>query len=220
VKSRIYQMREPDRPAPADRVAEEPNGDPGVRDSTGEASVAEGPASVSQWEEEGGATGDAAPPLGRGPAEPQQPPIDYKDRWLRAEADLQNYRRRAQRESELVRRAAEEAVLLELIGMVDDLERALAAAREAEAPEPWVQGVSLVVNRALDYLQREGVFPMDPTGQPFDPALHEAILEVDAPTGAAPGTVVQVARKGYRRGERPLRAARVVVARSAPRSDA
>ncbi|HEY3216263.1 MAG TPA: nucleotide exchange factor GrpE [Candidatus Eisenbacteria bacterium] len=215
MKSKIHEMREPADRTPAEPMATEPNDDP-VVGGAGEAPALEGPASVSRWEEEGGATGAAAPPVDREPAEL---PIDYKDRWLRAEADLQNYRRRAQRESELVRRAAEEAVLLELIGMVDDLERALDSARQAGAPEPWVQGVSLVVNRALDYLRREGVVPVDPKGQAFDPALHEAILEVDAPDGATPGSVVQVARKGYRRGERPLRAARVVVARGATRSD-
>jgi molecular chaperone GrpE len=58
-----------------------------------------------------------------------------------------------------------------------------------------------------------GIEPVDPSGAPFDPNFHEAILEVDAPEGAAPGTVVQVAQKGYRRGDRSLRAARVVVAR-------
>jgi len=184
------------------------------------------PGGMSRWEEEGGATGSAglpgpeagAPGSTVEPA-PPEPAIDYKDRWLRAEADLQNYRRRAQRESEQVRRAAEEAVLLELIATVDDLERALSSAREAGAPESWTQGVALVVQRALDYLDRQGVVPVDPAGQAFDPELHEAILEMDTPSGAAPGAVLQVVRKGYRRGERPLRAARVVVARTSARSD-
>jgi len=55
---------------------------------------------------------------------------------------------------------------------------------------------------------------VDPVQQPFDPNFHEAILEIDAPPGAAPGTVVQVVHKGYRRGDRALRPARVVVARA------
>ncbi|HYM82247.1 MAG TPA: nucleotide exchange factor GrpE [Candidatus Limnocylindria bacterium] len=140
-------------------------------------------------------------------------PIDFKDRWLRTEADLQTFRRRAAREAEEGRRNAEEAVFRELVAAIDDLERALDAAREAAAPESWRQGVALVVQRLRDYLQRQGVQVVDPLGQPFDPAFHEALLEVNAEAGVLPGSVVQVVHKGYARGDRALRVARVVVAR-------
>ncbi|MBI1799826.1 MAG: nucleotide exchange factor GrpE [Candidatus Eisenbacteria bacterium] len=138
---------------------------------------------------------------------------DFKDRWLRAEAELQNYRRRAQRDAEESRRDAEERVMLEMISAVDDLDRALDLARESGAPESWIQGVRLVANRIGEYLARRGVTAIDPVGEPFDPQVHEALLEVEPPSGVAPGSVVQVALKGYRRGPRALRAARVVVAR-------
>jgi len=163
----------------------------------------------AQWESEGGAvpSGDSAEGV------VAHETVDYRDRWLRAEAELQNYRRRVQRESDQVRRAAEEAVLVELIAVVDDLERALRVAEEAGAAESWTRGVALVVQRALDYLRRQGVTAMDPLGRTFDPAFHEAVLEMDAPEGSAPGSVLQVVQQGYRRGERSLRAARVVVAR-------
>ncbi len=109
---------------------------------------------------------------------------------------------------------AEESVLLEMVGTLDDLDRALASTASAGAPDAWTQGVTLVAQRVRDFLARQGVSAEDPLGQPFDPAFHEALLEVDAPEGVAPGTVVQVAHKGYRRGARPLRVARVVVARA------
>jgi len=144
---------------------------------------------------------------------PPAPDVDYKDRWLRAEADLQNFRRRAQRDIEEARRAAEERVLLEIVAAIDDLERALDSARAAAAADAYVQGVQLVAQRLSEYLARQGVTALDPLGQPFDPRFHEALLEVPAAEGARPGDVVQVALKGYRRGERALRAARVVVAR-------
>jgi molecular chaperone GrpE len=144
---------------------------------------------------------------------PPAPDVDYKDRWLRAEADLQNFRRRAQRDVEEARRAAEERVLLEIVAAIDDLERALDSARAAAAADAYVQGVQLVAQRLSEYLARQGVIALDPLGQPFDPRFHEALLEVPAAEGARPGDVVQVALKGYRRGERALRAARVVVAR-------
>jgi len=73
--------------------------------------------------------------------------------------------------------------------------------------------VALTAQRMRDVLARYGVEVIDPQGAPFDPAFAEAILEVDAPPGLAPHDVVQVVQKGYRRGNRALRPARVVVAR-------
>ena len=152
------------------------------------------------------------------PAGSESPPtpevIDYKDRWLRAEAELQNFRRRVRRDIEESGRRAEEAVLLDLLSLLDDLERAHRAAGESGAPAPWSEGVALVLQKGRDYLERQDVQAVDPVGQPFDPRFHEAILEMDAPDDVAPGTVMQVVHRGYRRGERALRPARVVVARS------
>ena len=136
-----------------------------------------------------------------------------RDRWLRAEAELQNFRRRAQRDLEEARRFTEERVLLEMISMLDDLERGLESAREAGAPDPWVQGVQLVAQRMGDYLAGLGITPTHPLGERFDPEFHEALLEVDAPPGTEPGEIVLVVRKGSRRNGMALRAARVVVAR-------
>ncbi len=141
-----------------------------------------------------------------------------RDRWLRAEAELQNYRRRAVREREEARRGAEESVMLEIIAALDDLDRAVAAATQAGAPGPWLEGVKIVVSRLVDYLARQGVVVLDPLGLPFDPAFHEAILEAEVP-GVEPGCVAQVVLKGWRRGDRALRAARVVVARAPQRSE-
>ena len=155
------------------------------------------------------AAGDAAPIR----ADDTTAPVDFKDRWLRAEAELQNYRRRAGRDLDEARRDAEERVMLEMISALDDLERALGAGREAGAPEAWLQGVQLVAQRMGETLARLGVSVLHQLDEPFDPELHEALLEVDAPDGVAPGAVVQVVLRGYRRGSRVLRAARVVVAR-------
>ena len=139
---------------------------------------------------------------------------DYKDRWLRAEADLQNFRRRAVRDREEYVRMAEDRLLLESIGLLDDLERAVAAFTAEQAAEAWVQGVVLTAQRMRDALARNGVTVVPSVGQPFDPTVHEALLEIDAPQSVAPGSIVQEVQKGYRRGERSLRAARVVVART------
>jgi len=135
-----------------------------------------------------------------------------RDRWLRTEADLQNYRRRAQRDVEEARRGAEDRALLDVIEYLDDLERALSAAREAGAQAAWVQGVELVAQRMRDGLSRAGVVAVTPMGEAFDPRFHEALIEMPAPEGTPAGTVLHVERTGYRRGDRMLRAARVAVA--------
>lgn len=156
----------------------------------------------------------AAERLGR-PAEP-----DYKDRWLRAEAEIQNVRRRAARDREESVRSNEDRILLDLIEVLDDLERALAALGAEQGhppkvgPASWAQGVALTAQRMREVLARRGVVPIEAVGQPFDPTLHEALLEVPSAEGIAPGAVAQEVQRGYRRGDRALRAARVVVAKS------
>jgi len=140
---------------------------------------------------------------------------DYKDRWLRAEAEIQNTRRRAVRDREESVRAAEERILLDMVEVLDDLERALAAMPQepGAGSSAWAQGVALTAQRLRDALARRGVTPIATVGEPFDPAYHEALLEVEAPKGIRPGAVVQEVQKGYARDNRALRAARVVVAR-------
>ena len=104
-------------------------------------------------------------------------------------------------------------MLLTTLEHLDDLERALESARAAGASESWAQGIQLVMQRMRDALARHGVTEIEAVRVPFDPAVHEALLEVDAPVGVAPGQVVEVVRKGYARRGRALRPARVIVAR-------
>jgi molecular chaperone GrpE len=170
---------------------------------------------------EGAEPGGERSPAGAAPDAAASPGVEelraeceqLRDRWLRAEAELQNFRRRASREREETRRDAEESVFLELLAVADDLERALGSLPGDPEHRSWADGVELVVRRIREYLRRQGVEPVDPLGERFDPSLHEALLEVDAGERCAAGTVTEVALKGYRRGDRALRAARVVVAR-------
>jgi molecular chaperone GrpE len=158
-------------------------------------------------------------PVDVGPAAEAEPvtsgeDVDYRDKWLRTEADLQNYRRRAQRDAEEGRRAAEDRLLRDVIDVLDDLDRAIGAAQETGAEEKWLAGVQLVASKLREMLTRYGVTPIEALGRPFDPHEQEALLEVDAPEGRAPGEVASVVRTGYRRGDRVLRPARVAVARA------
>ncbi|MEO5617139.1 MAG: nucleotide exchange factor GrpE [Candidatus Eisenbacteria bacterium] len=159
-------------------------------------------------EAEAGAPGAAAEI-----AEPAAELVEVRDRWLRAEAEIQNVRRRAQREREELRRELEDQWLLEAAAVLDDLDRGLAAARASGAPEAWTRGFELSGQRLRELLERYGMTAVEPVGQLFDPRLHEAMLEVDGTPGMAPGTVAQVVTRGYARNGRSLRAARVAVTR-------
>lgn len=118
---------------------------------------------------------------------------------------------RLARESErdLARRTR--AVLVDLIAVLDDLERALAAGRREAQGTPLLAGIELVERNFLAALARHGVTRIEALGAPFDPALHEGVSLVPATGGTPPGRVVAVLRSGYRMGEELIRAATVVI---------
>jgi len=132
-----------------------------------------------------------------------------EDARLRAEADLQNVRRRAAREHEDAERRGEERVLNALFAVIDDLERARDA---AGADSPVRAGIDLVLQRAREELARLGVSPIHPHGEPFDPHAHDALLSAESDEHAA-GHVSHVISPGYRRDRdgRVVRHARVQV---------
>ncbi len=160
----------------------------------------------------------APPATPESPAPEAGPPAaeaaEFRDRWLRAEAEMQNVRRRAARERDEAIASAENRFLLELVELLDDLERALGAVAPAEQAAAWVQGVALTAQRMRDTLARWNTFAIEAVGRPFDPNRHEALAEIEAPDGFEPGQVAGEVLKGWRRGERTLRAARVLVARA------
>jgi len=136
---------------------------------------------------------------------------EQKDRMLRAMAEADNVRRRAQRDAEDRVRYANEALLRELIPVLDNLDRALASARAAGGAESVVSGVELIQRELLRVLERAGVARYSAVGQPFDPTRHEAIARVVSPQAAA-NTVVSEQLPGYLLHDRVLRPALVAVA--------
>jgi len=136
--------------------------------------------------------------------------LRLRDERLRAEADLQNARRRAARESDEAERRGEARAFGAFLTLIDDLERAHAAVPAGETGGPLLAGVALVLSRAMDELARIGISTIDPLGEPFDPHAHEALLSAASESHPA-GVVSQVIARGYRHGERLLRPARVVV---------
>ncbi|HSS81215.1 MAG TPA: nucleotide exchange factor GrpE [Gaiellaceae bacterium] len=131
----------------------------------------------------------------------------------RVAAEFENYRKRVLRDQESLVARAHERLVKELLPVLDDLERALAAAEEHEEAK-LEEGVRLVHRELADALQREGLAEIETTGA-FDPHVHEALLS--QPSDKAEGSVLEVVQKGYRLGDRVLRPARVVIA--APRED-
>jgi molecular chaperone GrpE len=133
---------------------------------------------------------------------------DYLDALQRVKAEFDNYRRRATRDQEsLVARAAER-VLKALLPILDDLERALAAAAEHEEAT-LEEGVRLVHRALRELLEKEGLTEVETNGR-FDPHVHEALLS--QPSDEEEGTVIEVVQKGYALGDHVVRPARVVVA--------
>jgi molecular chaperone GrpE len=127
---------------------------------------------------------------------------------LRRRADFENYRRRVERDRGAAAVDAEAGVLRQLLGTVDNLERALAAGGEESGLR---EGVALTLRELLALLDSLGVTVLNPLGERFDPAFHQAILHEPAP-GFEPGCVAEVFRKGYTYKDRLLRPALVKVA--------
>jgi molecular chaperone GrpE len=145
-------------------------------------------------------------------AEKEKEIAELKDKYLRTLAESENARKRIRQQSEESVRIQRESILRDLLPIIDNLERALAAAREGTDPKTILDGVQMTVRALLDFLRAQGVTPLSSVGQAFDPARHEAVDHVASDTHP-PNTVVDEFHRGYQIGERILRPARVSVAK-------
>lgn len=166
------------------------------------ADAAESPASANPERADGG-------DLGRLTEERDQ----LRDRLLRTSAEFDNYRKRVERDRREMADRAAESLLVDLLPLVDDLERALAADASGDAAEGYRRGVELIHKQMLDLLARRGVKPMEALGADFDPHLHQAVASEPA-DGHRDGEVIAVLRKGYLLNDRLLRPAMVKVAQA------
>ncbi len=134
----------------------------------------------------------------------------FRDQALRARADFENYQKRQQRELAQERLYAHLPLAKDLLAALDGLERALAEGTKAGETGPLTRGVAMVQAQLLDALRRHGITPIQAQGQPFDPNLHEAVMQQPS-ADKPPMTVLQVLENGYMIHERVLRPARVIV---------
>jgi len=133
---------------------------------------------------------------------------EYLELAQRAKADFENYRKRSAREAADAERRGKAALARELVPSIDNLERALAAAEEGSEV---ARGVELVHGELRATLERAGVESYDPTGERFDPTLHEAISTQPGADGVETGTIVETLERGYRLDGQVIRPARVIV---------
>ncbi len=145
-------------------------------------------------------------------AEKDREIAELKDKYLRTLADSENARKRIRQQSEESVRIQRESILRDLLPIIDNLERALAAAREGTDARTILAGVEMTVRALLDFLRAHGVTPVASVGQTFDPTRHEAVDHV-ASDQHRPNTVVDEYHRGYQIGERILRPARVSVSK-------
>ncbi|MCK9248183.1 MAG: nucleotide exchange factor GrpE [Solirubrobacteraceae bacterium] len=177
----------------------------------------------------GTAAGDVPPAASAGPdaatadavaadgePEPQpEPEPDWRDRYLRAAAELDNVRKRARRDAAAGETRGVARLARQLLPALDNLERALQHADEDtdvdEADRQFVEGVRIVHRELLTAMGQTGVEAFDPTGEAFDPHLHEAITQQPAPEGTEAGIVLTTYQTGYRLKDEILRPAKVIV---------
>lgn len=133
---------------------------------------------------------------------------EYKDSWLRSQAEFQNYRKRIERDSELTYISLKGDILKKILPVLDDLERAL---QNRSAEDAWANGIELVARKFQNILESEGVKRIEAVGAEFDPNFHEAISHEPA-DGVQSGHVIGVVQNGYMIGERVVRPALVRVA--------
>ena len=141
-------------------------------------------------------------------AEAQAKTQEFMDALLRERADFTNFRRRSEAEAQQSYRYAAGTTIKKFLAVMDDLERALA---HRPAGDTWADGVELVYRKYQSILDAEGVTRIDAEGKPFDPNLHEAIMQ-EPSTEHESGTVIAVLQQGYMHGDRVLRPALVKVA--------
>ncbi len=134
--------------------------------------------------------------------------VEYKDGWARSQAEFQNYKKRIERDNELMYASMKGDIIKKVLPALDDLERAL---QNRPTGDAWASGIELIARKLQSILDNEGVKRIEAKGAAFDPNFHEAISHEPA-DGVESGHVIDVVQNGYMLGERVIRPALVRVA--------
>jgi molecular chaperone GrpE len=133
---------------------------------------------------------------------------EYKDSWARSQAEFQNYKKRVERDNEMMYAGMKGDIIKKVLPVLDDLERAML---NRPVEDAWASGIDLIVRKLQSILEVEGVIRIEAAGTTFDPNFHEAISH-EAADGFESGQVIEVVQNGYRLGDRVIRPAMVRVA--------
>lgn len=136
---------------------------------------------------------------------------DYKDRWLRSQAEFANARKRMDKQRIVLRATATVDVMKKILPVLDDFERAMASVPEEIAENSWLEGIQLVQRKLLAIPENFNVTPIDAVGQPFDPNFHEAISQEPSDEYDS-GVICRELQKGYTIGDQVIRPSLVSVA--------
>ncbi|WP_027415802.1 nucleotide exchange factor GrpE [Aneurinibacillus terranovensis] len=132
------------------------------------------------------------------------------NKYLRAQADLQNFRARTNKEKEQLLTYSSQRVIEALLPVIDNFDRALSASKEATDMDTLVQGVEMVFRQLQQVLDQEGVTTLPGVGEPFDPNLHQAVMQEES-SEYEPGIIIEEFQKGYKLKERVIRPSMVKV---------
>lgn len=137
--------------------------------------------------------------------------LDIKDRHMRLQAEFDNYRKRTMKERIELLKSANESLLVSLLPVVDDFDRANQTLDMVEEESPVKEGVKLISAKFQDFLKQNGVKEIEAKGQAFDTDLHEAITKTPAPSKELVGKIVVVVQKGYLLNDKVIRFSKVVI---------
>ena len=137
--------------------------------------------------------------------------LDLRDRHMRLQAEFDNYRKRTLKERIELLKTANESLLISLLPVVDDFDRANQTLESVEEESPVKEGVKLIYNKFQDFLKQNGIKEIEAKGLDFNTDLHEAITKIPAPTEELAGKNVDVVQKGYYLNDKVIRFAKVVI---------
>lgn len=139
----------------------------------------------------------------------------YLSNWQRAQADFVNYKKRAEQEKKEMVEFANSGLILNLLTIMDDLERAFVSLPSRLSKSSWIEGIKLVYNKFRTILEAQGLTEIDAKGKPFDPHLHEAVMHQEGEEDI----VVEEIQKGYKLKNRVLRPSKVIVGKGKGKED-
>jgi len=184
-------------------MSEPENTTKSAQDQQAEAATAEQPAAAPE------------PTLEERLAEALAEAAKNRDQFLRTAADFDNFRKRSRREVDDAQRRGKESTVKDLLPVFDNFERAIQHAETLPEGKPVAEGLRMVLKQFLDTLEKMGIQRVVAVGQPFDPALHEAIQHLES-TEQPAGVVLYEVQPGYRLGDHLVRASMVVVSKGPP----